>query len=451
MTGELRPGLRLASDEDPIWRLWSALPHEWRDPIIGPGVANWKQVSENNEQRLNLTGLPDPISVELAWMAHWQAQDGTRSSVLALNQLANILRRAIREQHPFPSSIRAMDWETAAALQRWFYATRWGRLPPRGAPARLRVVFRFARQALIARCHDGAWWELDYWHPRCDPRIPLGEREPQANYGCWPGQITQPWLRAAVKWCLGTMLEAGTLRWTSVSQERLNNLQRFDIWLTSCFDDPADVLGDPAEAPEQAAAFRRWAADPRNRMRHGSDDRHLGKPVHPRLVNDDLRAVAELLGFVAANRADARTILGPSPWERVTEAHAASWLAQLVRVQQRRELNDEHYVDDHAMAQIPAALPLLGLPRDEQMPITCSDGTEVLADGFGDPQAMRMILLQILTGRRASEIRTCRFACLSPVPDRPPTRPRARRSPGSPTPKARSTSRRTASWSTKRS
>lgn len=49
MTGELRPGLRLASDEDPTWRLWSALPHEWRDPIIGPGVANWKQVSENNE------------------------------------------------------------------------------------------------------------------------------------------------------------------------------------------------------------------------------------------------------------------------------------------------------------------------------------------------------------------------------------------------------------------
>jgi hypothetical protein len=32
---------------------------------------------------------------------------------------------------------------------------------------------------------------------------------------------------------------------------------------------------------------------------------------------------------------------------------------------------------------------------------------------------MRMILLQILTGRRLSEIRTCAFDCLSPVPDRP--------------------------------
>jgi hypothetical protein len=64
---------------------------------------------------------------------------------------ANTLRRAIRENHPFPPSIRAMDWETAGALQRWFYATRWGRLPPHGSVARLRVIFRFARLALLAR------------------------------------------------------------------------------------------------------------------------------------------------------------------------------------------------------------------------------------------------------------------------------------------------------------
>ena len=36
-----------------------------------------------------------------------------------------------------------------------------------------------------------------------------------------------------------------------------------------------------------------------------------------------------------------------------------------------------------------------------------------------------MILLQILTGRRLSEIRTCAFDCLSPVPKRPGHRRRA--------------------------
>ena len=233
-------------------------------------------------------------------MSHWQAIDDTRSSVLGTNQLANILRRAIAENHPFPASIRTMDWETASALQSWFYATRWGRLVPRHACSRLRVIFRFARQALIARRHNGSWWELDYWHPRCDPRIPIGEREPLANYGCSPGQITVPWLREAIKWHLGIALESGALRWTTVSQERLPCLMRFDRWLTTASGDPVDVLGPPAGAAAQAAAFRRWDADPDNRQLRQSDRCHQG-PVNARLINDDLRAVAELFAFIAAN------------------------------------------------------------------------------------------------------------------------------------------------------
>ena len=140
-------------------------------------------------------------------------------------------------------------------------------------------------------CHRGPWWDLDDWHPRCDPRIPLTDREPLANYGCSPGQITTGWLRAATKWHLGTMLDGGTLRWTTVSQERLKCLRRFDTWLAVAFNDPSAVLSDPAGAAGHAAAFRRWVADPSNRITRDSDRRHGGKPVHPRLVNDDLRAV----------------------------------------------------------------------------------------------------------------------------------------------------------------
>jgi integrase len=415
--GSERPGhLRLAEGLDPVRQLWRELPPLWRGPVIGPGIDDWESITENGDRRIDLTGLPDPFPAEVAWMAHWQAVDGTRSSVLATNQLANILRRAMRENHPFPASIRALDWETASALQGWFYATRWGRLPPAGSRSRLRVLFRFARLALLARCHDGPWWALDDWHPRCDPRIPLSQREPQANYGCSPGQITQPWLREAVKWHLGTMLDAGTLRWSTVSQERLKCLVRFGRWLAATFHDPSDVLGNPAAAAAQAAAFRRWDADPANRAQRLCDRQHPAA-VHPRLINDDLRAVAELFAFLAANPVEARSVLGPSPWQQVTEAHAASWFRQVSRIPYRPTLNDRHYVDDHALAQIPAALPLLGLAREHQMQITRGDGQRVLAGGFDDPQAMRMILLQILTGRRASEIRTCEFDCLSAVPD----------------------------------
>lgn len=416
MAGE-QQHLHAVGDPDPIWRLWSTLPEPWKGPVIGDGVDDWDKITENGDRRINLTGLPALVAAELAWMSHWQAMDGTRSSVLGTNQFANILRRAIRDNHPFPPSIRVMDWETGAALQRWFYATRWGRLPPHGSTARLRVIFRFSRLALLARCSDRPWWTLDEWHPRCDPRIPLAEHEPQAHYGCSPSTISQPWLREAVKWCLGIQLEAGTLRWSTVSQERMRCFARFDRWLAT-LTEPLDVLGEPAHAVELAAAFRRWDADPAHRLLRRNEQRFAGKPVHPRLVNDDLRAVAELFAFIAANWSEARQVLGLHPWSRVSDAHAAGWFRQVSRIPHQRDLNDEHYVDDHALTQIPAALPLLGLGRDEQMMVTCGDGQQITARGFDDPQAMRMILLQILTGRRASEIRTCLFDCLSPVPDK---------------------------------
>ena len=250
----------------------------------------------------------------------------------------------------------------------------------------------------------------------------MSQREPQANYGCHPGRIVHRWLREAVKWqrapasrrarCAGRRpAKNGCPAWpgsTGGCQSRSTT--------------PRDVLADPTGAAAHAAAFRRWNPDPLNRRSQRlSDRRYQTTVVDPRLINDDLRAVAELFAFVAANRVEATRVLGPSPWQQVSEAHAASWFRQVSRIPHKPQLNAQHYVDDHALAQITAALPLLGLPREEQLLITRSDGTQVLADGFDDPQAMRMILLQILTGRRLSEIRTCAFDCLSPVPKRPVT------------------------------
>ncbi len=76
---------------DPIWQAWNELPQAWRGPMIGPGIEDWGSITENGDRRIDLTGLPEPFGAELAWMAHWQAMDGTRSSVLTTNQLANIL------------------------------------------------------------------------------------------------------------------------------------------------------------------------------------------------------------------------------------------------------------------------------------------------------------------------------------------------------------------------
>lgn len=143
----------------------------------------------------------------------------------------------------------------------------------------------------------------------------------------------------------------------------MRSFRRFDNWLTISFDDPTGILDDPTTAVEHAAAFARWTAVAANRVTRESDTRHLGRPVPIRGINDDLRAVASLLDFVAANPAEARTVLGPHPWQQVTAAHATSWFGQVTRIPHQHGFNDANYIDDRALAQITAALPLIGLPR----------------------------------------------------------------------------------------
>src|SRR5260370_17367844 len=96
------------------------------------------------------------------------------------------------------------------------------------------------------------------------------------------------------------MLESGALRWTTVSQERLPCLHRFDRWLEVAFDDPREVLAGPATAAQQAAAFRRRAADPAHRSDPGKPPQGPAQS-HPRLVNAELPAGAPLLALTAAH------------------------------------------------------------------------------------------------------------------------------------------------------
>ena len=216
-------------------------------------------------------------------------------------------------------------------------------------------------------------------------------------------------MKNAVKWHLGMLLESGTLTWSTLTGQRSQALLRFARWLES-LPDPAAAVGDVQQAGTFAAAFRRWACEPSNRT-------SAGRPpaaVSAGKVNLDLWSVAGLMDFLAGHRQEAAEILGPSPWDGLTGAHPAIWLRQRPRLRRCEPLDDEtRYVDDHAFAQVTACLPVLGEPASGTVTVTSGGSTRVLP-GQGDPQLMRM-LLQILTGRRASEICLCPFDCLSPA------------------------------------
>ena len=135
----------------------SDLPPQWRGPIIGPGIDDWASITENDwpqtgSDRAARTRLP----AELAWMAHWQAGDGTRVSVLATGAAApTSCAGRSRERPSVPASIRAMDWDTAAALQGWFYASRGTAARPRRPRPAARRCSASPGSRCSPRCHDG--------------------------------------------------------------------------------------------------------------------------------------------------------------------------------------------------------------------------------------------------------------------------------------------------------
>jgi Phage integrase family len=347
-------------------------------------------------------------------MAHWQFQDGARVSIAGYRLMAVVLAWAFEHDRAVPESLTSVDFDWFSRLYMvWFHAKH-GRLPSSDGYNRMSAAFNYPRLALIARLHDGPWWALDTWHPRCDPRIPLRDREPAAYEGCSPGRAQIPWVRDAAKWMLGTMLESGTLTWGTIIGRYALSLVRFDRWLTT-LDDPTVVVRDSAQAGARAAAFRHWTSDPANRANvPGKNTAGTGA----RRMNSDLHVVAELMLFMLDNRSEARRLLGPSPWDDLSEAHPAAWARQISRERWSPQLVQEtHYVDDHTLAQITACLPALGLPQGQTM-IARVNGEDRTLAAHGDPQAMRMLLLQILTGRRASEICLCDFNCLSPATGR---------------------------------
>lgn len=417
MTSEHTARLRAvpATAEDPAARLLADLPPEWHGEVVGPGIKGWESIVEGDRDRaLQLHGLAPRLRHELAWMAHWQHLDGLKVPVDVGNQLASMLAWAAETGHPPLESLAWVDKQELLRLHGiWFHA-RHGRLPAavNGRRARLERMLGYPRLALAARLHDGRWWELDSWHPRCDPRIPLREREPCRSVGCSPGAARLPWVRHALKWHLGVLLESGMLTWSTLTCQRSGALLRFARWLET-LPEPAEVIRDASRAGSCAAAFRHWLCEPANR----SSVNRRPETVTAGKVNLDVWAVTELMAFLIDHRQEAAQILGPSPWDELTDAHPAIWLRQRTRLRRHQPVADEtHYIDDHALTQITACLPALAEPSTRSITITRGGSPRVLT-GQDDPQLMRMLLLQILTGRRASEICLCPFNCLSPATD----------------------------------
>jgi integrase len=381
-----------------IDRLWQSLPAAYQESVLGPAIPGWDTVAtkrgRGQENMIDLTDVPVVFAKELAWLVWWTADDGSSIDTRRYSRIANFLRWASAEGQLLPGSLTDWPWEQwRPVLRSWVYL-RLNRMISENSLNQIRPVFHLAQQALLPRITTAPWWHLDIWTPRCDPRIPIREKEPRDLSAIhWPSEPSSLW--PAAKWQLSTQMSTGGLGWSTVVR-KVGELVTWSRWIASVPSSADFFATSPGQLRAAAAGYRVWLDDPANRPRRRDTD-------HRRVKNDYFRAIDRFFSFMLDYREEAAAILEDPRWLGITEVHAAVWRNQQRPYTAPVRLQVDQFIDDTAMAQIAKCIPVLGAPLSEEITVELNGKVRSIT-GFSDPQAMRILLLQFLTGRRKSEI-----------------------------------------------
>jgi len=188
---------------------------------------------------LNMQDLPEPMTQELAWLVHREAELGLRIYPNSFNGATLGLRMATQHGGPSARSARSLlqltpeEWSRQVDLARL-------RGQPVGTSVNERLLYQLRRwqDELVYSYHRGEWWRLDVWNPLLDPRIPQRDHEPNGRAVVNFAHLTSPWLREAAKWWLGNTLESGRYTWSSL-KSRNDGLKWLQRHITATTDDGA--------------------------------------------------------------------------------------------------------------------------------------------------------------------------------------------------------------------
>ncbi len=376
--------------------LWAQVPERLRlvcfdrETTGGDSAFSWHQ----GFRRLDLRRLPEPMQRELAWCI-WRAIEQGAPIHHAYGNLVRRLAYALDDESAAGerAAISLMD----RSLEGWERELRKGALRRGLRPGGLRPASWALRSCyrLLHLAYDPReWWEHEVWDRRLDPRIPLREHEPSAKPSINFLALEQDWLRCGLRWHAKVGLETGLLRWSTVA-ERLTGLKHFSRFLAARGVDHPALTDTAPELRVLSLDFLGYL-----RMLRAATGRNRGRPLsHSHLVHV-MGHVEQFYAFMADYRHEAAERLGDHRWRLLGDEHARLWrLGE--RPQNPRTLPEGAYIDDSAMTQIMGSVHLLGDPPSE--------------GGLGDEQAMRLLMLLALTGRRVSELCLLDHECLLPL------------------------------------
>ena len=370
-------------------RLWASVPPGFRLPRLSPDTvpARYRGGFAGDGKSypaVGVSALPEPMRQEVTWCMFRIIELGGRvqmpGTVMLARRLTEITAGRGDRAPGSLTDLPARTWlqQIPLAVHR-----RRGRLPaPSSATQMRQVLLRFLW--LLDLAYDTRpWWQRESWHPVEDPRIPVRQHEPLGRQAIHFHRITGPWLRRAAQWHGKVGLETGVLRWSTLNQ-RVFALTVLNDFLAARGISEPRLDADPARVRQLMLEFLGHV-----RASRASRGPTKGQPVSPAHAKTVLVHVEQFYLFMHDHKDEAAAATGEPGWAGLGAGHAGFYRTRELPRPGRRDPGRD-VIGDTAMAKIMAGIGRLGEPA--------GDG------GLGDPQAMRIMMLQARLGRRISEI-----------------------------------------------
>lgn len=393
--------------EERARQLWDSLPRDHRRdrfdskniPADYRRVFVERKVGEGGQwtsQALNLQGMPEPMTWELAWFIDREVADGRMIDTARLNTVR--IGLTLATQHG-SAAARAARSITAFSKDEWAREIRLAQLKlgqDTGAhiPVHTEQSIKRIHDRLVYAYHDGEWWQLNVWNPVLDDRIPRREHEPSGRARLNFSHLTTEWLREAAKWWLSTQLATGHYVWSSL-KSRLDHLKWFQWYL-----DEADAVGPClVRDPHDLRPFIRGFVEAL-RQHRAMTGPNKGKQLSKNGLRQPVITVETFYRWMCDNAAEAAQVLSEPRWRQLTPQHTALFRPE-DKPRQVNKAPDDMVLEDEVISQIATGSGLLAAPKDE--------------GGLDDIQAFHALMLQLRTGRRVSEVLLMDFDPLSPL------------------------------------
>jgi integrase len=335
---------------------------------------------------IDLSLLPQTLRRELAWCMFRTIERGGKITFANMAMFARWLGMIVADSDA-AALCSLMDLSPREWLRRFSLAMQRyrGRLPAVSTVQNFRQHLLGCYRLLWNAYDPRPWWQHEVWDPAIDSRIVLRAHEPCGRRAAHFEGIATGWLRTGLQWHCRVSLETGAMTWTT-ALGRISGLKVFDQFCQDRRLGSPRLAGSPAQVRTLMLDYLghvRGKVVSTNRSTRGqplSPSRLIGLMAHPE----------QFYAFMHDNRDAAAVALGEPEWRMLGTEHLVFFRSGERPRRQPRPAAELDVIDDAAFSQIMSGLGVLGVPVSES--------------GLGDEQAMRILMLLALTGRRLNEI-----------------------------------------------